>query len=217
MTRRKLKPFVLPTLYSLAVVIFILCMFLVQSILNNSLLEANELKDDIEYVDGDITDDIDKDIPVVATKIIINKPYIDSSVKVVKNYYDYLSSSEEQEKSIVYYENTYMQNSGIDLSSGNVFDVVSILDGEVISVKEDELLGKIVEIRHENEIISVYQSLSEINVKENDKVLANQVIGKSGESNVNKDLGNHLHFELYHHGKVVNPINYFDKNVDELN
>ena len=72
MTRRKLKPFVLPTLYSLAVVIFILCMFLVQSILNNSLLEANELKDDIEYVDGDITDDIDKDIPVVATKIIIN-------------------------------------------------------------------------------------------------------------------------------------------------
>lgn len=217
MTRRKLKPFVLPTLYSLAVVIFILCMFLVQSILNNSLLEANELKDDIEYVDGDITDDIDKDIPVVATKIIINKPYIDSSVKVVKNYYDYLSSSEEQEKSIVYYENIYMQNSGIDLSSGNVFDVVSILDGEVISVKEDELLGKIVEIRHENELISVYQSLSEINVKENDKVLANQVIGKSGESNVNKDLGNHLHFELYHHGKVVNPINYFDKNVDELN
>ena len=217
MTRRKLKPFVLPTLYSLAVVIFILCMFLVQSILNNSLLEANELKDDIEYVDGDITDDIDKDIPVVATKIIINKPYIDSSVKVVKNYYDYLSSSEEQEKSIVYYENTYMQNSGIDLSSGNVFDVVSILDGEIISVKEDELLGKIVEIRHENELISVYQSLSEINVKENDKVLANQVIGKSGESNVNKDLGNHLHFELYHHGKVVNPINYFDKNVDELN
>lgn len=217
MTRRKLKPFVLPTLYSLAVVIFILCMFLVQSILNNSLLEANELKDDIEYVDGDITDDIDKDIPVVATKIIINKPYIDSSVKVVKNYYDYLSSSEEQEKSIVYYENTYMQNSGIDLSSGNVFDVVSILDGEVISVKEDDLLGKIVEIRHENELISVYQSLSEINVKENDKVLANQVIGKSGESNVNKDLGNHLHFELYHHGKVVNPINYFDKNVDELN
>ena len=217
MTRRKLKPFVLPTLYSLAVVIFILCMFLVQSILNNSLLEANELKDDIEYVDGDITDDIDKDIPVVATKIIINKPYIDSSVKVVKNYYDYLSSSEEQEKSIVYYENTYMQNSGIDLSSGNVFDVVSILDGEVISVKEDDLLGKIVEIRHENELISVYQSLSEVNVKENDKVLANQVIGKSGESNVNKDLGNHLHFELYHHGKVVNPINYFDKNVDELN
>ena len=217
MTRRKLKPVVLPTIYSLSLLLFILCMFLVQSILNNSLLEANELKDDIEYVDGDITDDIDKDIPVVATKIIINKPYIDSSVKVVKNYYDYLSSSEEQEKSIVYYENTYMQNSGIDLSSGNVFDVVSILDGEVISVKEDELLGKIVEIRHENELISVYQSLSEINVKENDKVLANQVIGKSGESNVNKDLGNHLHFELYHHGKVVNPINYFDKNVDELN
>ena len=217
MTKRKLKPFVLPTLYSLAIVIFILCMFLVQSILNNSLFEANELKEEIEYVDGDITDDIDKDIPVLSTKVIINKPYIDSSVKVVKNYYDYLSSSEEQEKSIVYYENTYMQNSGIDLSSGNVFDVVSILDGEVVSVKEDELLGKIIEIRHSNELVSVYQSLSEVNVKENDKVLANQVIGKSGESNVNKDLGNHLHFELYHHGKVVNPINYFDKNIEELN
>ena len=217
MTKRKLKPFVLPTLYSLAIIIFILCMFLMQSILNNSLFEANELKDNTEYVDGDITNDIDKDIPVVSTKVVINRPYLDTSVKIVKNYYDYLGSSEEQENSIVYYENTYMQNSGIDLSSGSVFDVVSILDGEVISVEEDELLGKVVEIRHSNEIVSVYQSLSEVNVKVNDKVLAGQVIGESGESNVNKDLGNHLHFELYHHGKVVNPVNYFDKNVEELN
>lgn len=58
-----------------------------------------------------------------------------------------------------------MPNSGVDYGGKENFEVVSILDGTVIDVKEDDLLGKIVEIRHSNEMISVYQSLSEVTVK----------------------------------------------------
>ena len=78
------------------------------------------------------------------------------------------------------------------------------------------MLGNIVEITHDNEIISIYQSLSEVSVKENDVVTQGQVIGKSGSANISTDLGNHLYFELVVKGSIVNPENYYDKSVNEL-
>ena len=95
----------------------------------------------------------------------------------------------------------------------NVFDVVSILNGTVINVKEDEELGKSVEIKHDNGMISIYQSLSEVSVKVDDTVLNGLVIGKSGENKLDKDLGNHLHFEIYENGQSVNPLNYLNTQI----
>ena len=40
-----------------------------------------------------------------------------------------------------------------------------------------------------------------------------QVIGKSGTNSIDKELGNHLHFELYSNSQVVNPEDYFDKEI----
>ena len=116
----------------------------------------------------------------------------------------------------VYSENTYIQNSGVSYGKKDVFDVVSILDGTVIGVKEDNLLGKIIEIRHSNDVISVYQSLSEVNYKLNDNVMQGAVIGKSGMSSLSPELNNHLHFELFVKGINVNPENYYDKKLADL-
>ena len=65
-------------------------------------------------------------------------------------------------------------------------------------------------------MISVYQSLSDVIVKKDDLVIQGQIIAKSGTSNINKELENHLHFELYYKGKIVNPEEYYNKSVDEL-
>ena len=160
--------------------------------------------------------DYEEKLPVVNTEVKINRPYIDTEVKVTKNFYDYLENSKEQEQSLIYYEGTYMQSSGIAYSKGDSFDVVSILDGTVKEVKEDLTLGNVITIEHENGITSVYQSVGDINIKVNDAVTKGQVIAKSSTSNISTELGNHLYFELIIDGICVDPENYYDKSINEL-
>ena len=69
------------------------------------------------------------------------------------------------------------------------------------------------EVQHDNKFVSSYQSLGEVSVKKNDTVKQGQVIGKSGTNSIDKELGNHLHFELYLNSQVVNPEDYFDKEI----
>ena len=50
--------------------------------------------------------------------------------------------------------------------------------------------------------------------QKNDKIKQGQVIGKSGTNELDKEIGNHLHFEIYENGSSVNPLNYLNKEVD---
>lgn len=175
----------------------------------------NPTEEDIEYVNSSIIDDDESDREVIKEDVKMVKPYTDENVQVLKYFYDYQAEAANQEKSILYHENTYIQNSGMDFGLENTFDVVSVLDGTVVDVREDELLGTVVEIKHDNDFISSYQSLSEVSVKKNDTVKQGQVIGKSGTNTIDQDLGNHLHFELYKSGEVVDPSKYFDQVISD--
>lgn len=212
MIKRKLKSFVVPAIYSVAIVISIFSMYLVKNIFTKNM-DGN--KNEVKYVDNEITG-VDTIIPVISTSTSIIKPYTNNDVKIVNNFYNYQADAESQQNSILYYENTYMQNSGVDYAMDSEFDVVSILDGTVIKVEENDILGVIVEIRHTNDLISIYQSLKDVSVKVDDKVVQGQIIAKSGTSNINTSLTNHLHFELYHKGMVVNPEDYYNKLLGDL-
>ena len=174
----------------------------------------NPTEEDIEYVNSSIIDD-KKDQEVIKEEVKMVKPYTNEEVQTLKYFYDYQAEAETQEKSILYHENTYIQNSGMDFGLTDTFDVVSVLDGTVVDVREDELLGTVIEIKHDNDFISSYQSLSEVSVKKNDTIKQGQVIGKSGTNTIDQDLGNHLHFELYKSGEVVDPSKYFDQVISD--
>lgn len=204
--RLVLKPFVFPTLYTIFAIVVIMSLFL--------SIEVIDEKDSVIYVSGAILDEYVPVISIEEEKVI--KPFTDQTVTVSKNYYDYQASIEEQTNSILYYENTYLQNTGINYQSDNIFDVISILSGEVIEVEDKELLGKSVTIRHDNELISVYQSLSNITVNKGDKVTTGQVIAKSGSCDLITDSKNNLHFELYVNGIIADPENYYDKKISEF-
>lgn len=174
----------------------------------------NPTEEDIEYVNSSIIDD-KEDREVIKEDVKMVKPYTNEEVQTLKYFYDYQAEAANQEKSILYHENTYIQNSGMDFGLTDTFDVVAVLDGTVVDVREDELLGTVIEIKHDNDFISSYQSLSEVSVKKNDTIKQGQVIGKSGTNTIDQDLGNHLHFELYKSGEVVDPSKYFDQVISD--
>lgn len=217
MKRRKLKPFVVPAMYVASIVMLVASVYCIERLVNNAVFE-NEEVDEVERVilSEDYIDEAINDIPVVSEDVVISRPYINADVKIVKNYYDYQAEASSQKDSIVYYGNTYMQNSGVDYGLDSEFEVISILDGTVTEVVDDEIMGTTIKIKHSNDLISVYQSLSDVKVKVDDNVVQGTVIGYSGEANVSPELGNHLHFELYYQGSVVNPENYYEKHLGEL-
>jgi len=211
MIKRKLKNFTVPTIYAVALLVFGTSMYLIQKVVNTENFETNG---EMEYVDKEIvTDNIY--VPVVVQTNIITRPYYNGDVKINKSFYDYNKTAEEQENAIIFYENTYMQNSGVSYTHTETFDVVATLDGTVIEVTDNEILGKTIKIRHENDIVSTYQSLSQVNINVDDIVVRGQVIGTSGTCTLyNTDYN--LHFELTYQGKNINPEENYEKSTDEL-
>lgn len=206
MIKKKLRVQYIPIILGL----FVLIPILTITLLLNAKISEEPI--DPSYSTEEVVEDT---MPVVnTTKKVIN-PYTDLNVKIGKSYYDYQGKEEDQINSIILHDNTYIQNSGIDYISDNIFEVIAILDGTVTNVKDDETIGKSIEIEHENGYISIYQSLSEVNVKKGDIISQGQVIGKSGSNELDKELGNHLHFEIYDNGQAVNPLNYLNKEITE--
>ena len=209
MKTRRLKKSVVYSLYAFSFTLLLSGVILFVLATNNSV---NPVYD---YVSKSIFD-YEEDIKVVNSSNVIIRPYKDEEVKIVKDYYDYSGEAEKQEQSLIYYENTYIQSSGVSYAKGNAFDVVSILDGTVVEVKEDSILGNSITIEHTNGIMSVYQSLSNITVKKGDIINAGFVIATSATSNISSELDNHLYFELIINGAPVNPENYYNKQINEI-
>ena len=129
-----------------------------------------------------------------------------------KRFYD----EDNKDIGIIYFNNTYIQSSGILYSSEDEYNVVSILDGDIIEVKKDDLLGNIVEVKHTDNLISSYQGLSTVYVKKGDHINQSTIIGKAGDISLDKKYKNALLFELIKDGHYINPDKYFDKTVREI-
>ncbi len=208
MTRRKLRWFVLPSLYTITLLVIMIGVgFLVKGLnknYSNYSFATKTMKDNV--------------VPVVTTngQTGIIKPFTDESVSISKSFYDIRADEQKQQNSLIYYERTYMENTGVLYTSDKEFDVVSVLDGTIKDVKEDELLGNVVEVVHSNDLVSVYYSLKDIEVKKDDKVVKGQSIGKSGSNKIESEKDNCLLFEVYYKGKIINPEEFYNMNLEEL-
>ncbi|CAM3610359.1 M23 family metallopeptidase [Cytobacillus oceanisediminis] len=140
------------------------------------------------------------------------------SVVIQKQFYDYDGKAEEQEAALVFYNNTYHPNTGIDISmkDGETFDVLAALSGTVTKVEEDALLGNVIEVEHDKGIVTQYQSVTEMNVEVGDQVEQGAALAKAGESLFNEEAGVHVHFEIRKDGLPVNPLDYFNKPLSSL-
>ena len=205
----KVKKMIIPSIYVFAVILIIASILLVISSINKYLT----IPKDYNYA---VETQFENILPVVETQTTIIKPYLSEDVKIGKYFYDFEADEESQENSLIFYENTYMQNSGVDYISETAFDVVSVLDGEVISIETDPTLGNIVKVKHDKNIITVYQGIDNVSLKEGDLINQGTIIGTSGTSKINTNYTTSLHFEVYYSGELIDPENFYSLNIEDL-
>lgn len=206
----KLKSWVVISVYIISIGAIVTSLFLI----GKTLKEATAY-DNLSYIYRGIISN--RDVPVIEyVNDEIFKPYENETVKVLKGYYDRSDDPKVQEKALIYYQNTYMPNTGILYSSNESFDVISVLDGKVEDVKTDNLIGNIVTIKHSNNLFTSYQSLNEVMVSVGDEIKQGDLIGTSGPNQITPDSENMLLFEVVYNGVNINPESFYQMNIKDL-
>ncbi len=221
MKNLNVKKLFVPGVYLISVISVIACIVLTITSINKYLTEKKDftysvnglIDEDSVPVQGSDNND-NTTTPTNPNEII--RPYKSDKVTIGRYFYDFEAEAKNQENAIIYYENTYMQNSGVDYISETVFDVVSVLNGKVLSVDTDEILGNVVKVEHDKELITVYQGIDKVNLKVGDTVTQGQVIGTSGTSSINSNYSTSLHFEVYYKGSLMDPENFYKLNLKDL-
>lgn len=114
---------------------------------------------------------------------------------------------------LVYSEtmNDYRVHNGIDFAGEDNEQVKAINSGVVLSITDDALWGKCIEINHGNGLVAKYCGFKTVSVNKGSKVKINDTLGALGVVPVEKGEATHLHFEITIDSKIVDPLAAMNK------
>ncbi len=95
---------------------------------------------------------------------------------------------------------------GIDIAAPHGTPVVAAADGEVVFVGVQSGYGKVVILRHDGGLVTVYAHNSQILVREGARVRQGQPVAEVGQTG--RTTGPHLHFEIRQGVKPKDPLLY---------
>lgn len=95
---------------------------------------------------------------------------------------------------------------GIDFTAPNGTEIQATGGGIITRSGFSPSFGYVVEIDHGYGYKTRYAHLSKIIAKQGQKVIRGQAIGEVGSTG--RSVGPHLHYEIYHKGKAINPISH---------
>jgi len=98
---------------------------------------------------------------------------------------------------------------GVDFAGKEGSDVMAVGDGVVTWSGKRSGYGNLVEINHGNGYVTRYGHNEKLLVKVGDTVKKSQMIALMGSTG--RSTGPHVHFEVLHNGKAVNPSPYIAK------
>jgi murein DD-endopeptidase MepM/ murein hydrolase activator NlpD len=96
---------------------------------------------------------------------------------------------------------------GVDIVAPKNTPVKAVMDGWVISSDWTLKSGHTIAIQHSNDLVSFYKHNSALLKRAGSYVRAGEAIAIIGNSGELTD-GPHLHFELWHQGTPIDPLNY---------
>lgn len=96
---------------------------------------------------------------------------------------------------------------GLDFAAPKGTSVFATADGTIMEASRKGEYGNMIDISHGYNYLTRYAHLSEILVKEGQKVKRGEMIGKVGSTG--KSTGSHLHYEVRFKDQPQNPVNYY--------
>ena len=100
----------------------------------------------------------------------------------------------------------YEFHSGIDITAPHGSKVLATADGVVEFAGWYGDYGKTVIIRHPSGYLTLYGHLSQVDVKEGQRVKAGDVVGRVGSTG--RSTGPHLHYEVIRDNKPIDPSKF---------
>lgn len=96
---------------------------------------------------------------------------------------------------------------GVDIATASNQGIKAVLDGTVILSDFTTQTGFTLQIQHDHNLVSIYKHNKELFKKVGDRIKAGEVIATVGNTG-ELTTGPHLHFELWHLGKPLNPEHF---------
>ena len=98
-------------------------------------------------------------------------------------------------------------HNGVDFTSKKNAEIVAPASGTVIKIENDQYWGKKVTIKHKFGFKTIYAHLNSVKVKQREHINRGDIIGTIGSTGI--ATGPHLHFEVVHNGKNIDPEKLF--------
>ncbi|WP_448096428.1 M23 family metallopeptidase [Luteibacter yeojuensis] len=98
------------------------------------------------------------------------------------------------------------RHTGIDIAAPTGTPVTAVAEGMVTFAGQRSGYGDVVEIDHGNGYMTRYAHNSMILVHPGQRVRVGDAIAKAGSTG--RSTGSHVHFEVWYHDRVVNPLAY---------
>lgn len=96
---------------------------------------------------------------------------------------------------------------GVDILAPKDTPVKAVLDGIVFMSEFTSSNGNVIGLQHDNDVITFYKHNSRLLKQVGERVRANEAIAIIGNTGT-LSTGPHLHFELWHRGRVVDPAEF---------
>ena len=104
------------------------------------------------------------------------------------------------------FKDVLAMHTGVDLMTAYGAAIAATAAGVVIRAEMSDVYGRVIDIRHDNGITTRYAHMSAMEVKEDERVAAGQLIGRVGTSG--RSTGPHLHYETRVNGKPIDPYEF---------
>jgi len=98
------------------------------------------------------------------------------------------------------------RHTGIDIATPKGTPVTAVAEGMVTFAGQRSGYGNVVEIDHGNGYMTRYAHNSAILARPGQRVRVGDAIAKAGSTG--RSTGSHVHFEVWYHDRVVNPLAY---------